>query len=223
MEYSRRELIAGGAMAGLLLLPGCSNLPGLSLTEAIKRLLTLSSQNAFSELLQPHGFLESQVASLQVPEFLGGNTTNAMASILLRSKPMQNRLLKVVNRAAEKGADLAAPIVADTIRNMSIADAAAIISGGPTAATDLLQGQLGNTLVNRMIPGIGQGLELFDNDIINQVVRELANVDIARIRGDVSDKTSHAIFRAIGAQETIIRANPERTNDPILIAVFGLS
>ena len=158
MEYHRRDFLSIGAAAGLLVLPGCSTLPGLSLTEAIKRLLTLSSQNAFAELLQPNGFFDNQIARISVPDRLGGSRVTSIATALLRSKPIQNRLLRQVNRAAEKGAEIAAPLIADTIRNMSIADAAAIISGGPRAATSLLQNELGATLANRMLPGIGQGL-----------------------------------------------------------------
>ena len=126
-------------------------------------------------------------------------------------------------RAAEKGAEIAAPLIADTIRNMSIADAAAIINGGPRAATSLLQNELGATLANRMLPGIGQGLELFDNEIINLVLSQVTNIDFAGIRGDVTNKASDAIYKAIGAQEEAIRANPQATNDPLLIAIFGLS
>ena len=127
-----------------------------------------------------------------------------------------------VNRAAEAGAELAAPIVAETIRNMSIADAAAIINGGPRAATSLLQGQLGNTLVDRMLPGVGNGLRLFDNEIINLVLSQATNVDFSSISRDVTNKVSDAIYRSIGAQEESIRANPRATNDPLLIAVLGV-
>ena len=74
MIYHRRSVLGFGAAAGLLALPGCSSLPGLSLTEAIKRLLTLSSQNAFAELLQPNGFFDSQVARISVPVILFSNT-----------------------------------------------------------------------------------------------------------------------------------------------------
>ncbi|WP_417621889.1 DUF4197 domain-containing protein [Parasphingorhabdus sp.] len=221
MIYHRRTVLGLGAAAGLLALPGCSSLPGLSLTEAIKRLLTLSSQNAFAELLQPNGFFDSQVARIAVPDSLGGSRVTSVATALLRSKPIQDRLLKQVNRAAESGAELAAPIVAETIRNMSIADAAAIINGGPRAATSLLQGQLGNTLVDRMLPGIGSGLKLFDNEIINLVLSQATHVDFASISRDVTDKVSDAIYRSIGAQEESIRANPRATNDPLLIAVLG--
>ena len=223
MEYLRREVLAFGSATGLLVLPGCSSLPGLSLTEAIKRLLTLSSQNAFAELLQPNGFFDSQIARIAVPDRLGGSRITSIATALLRSKPIQDRLLRQVNRAAEKGAEIAAPLIADTIRNMSIADAAAIINGGPRAATGLLQNELGTTLANRMLPGIGNGLKLFDNEIINLVLSQVTDIDFASIRGDVTNKVSDAIYRSIGAQEEAIRANPQATNDPLLIAVFGLT
>ncbi len=223
MSYRRRDFLSIGAAASLLALPGCSTLPGLSLTEAIKRLLTLSSQNAFAELLQPNGFFNNQIARISVPDQLGGSRVTSIATALLRSRPIQDRLLKQVNRAAEKGAEIAAPLIADTIRNMSIADAAAIINGGPRAATSLLQGELGATLANRMLPGVGQGLKLFDNEIINLVLSQVTNVDFASIRGDVTNKVSDAIYQSIGAQEEAIRANPQATNDPLLIAIFGLT
>lgn len=223
MDYHRRDFLSFGAAAGLLVLPGCSNLPGLSLTEAIKRLLTLSSQNAFAELLQPNGFFDNQVARISVPDRLGGSRVTSIATALLRSRPIQDRLLKQVNRAAEKGAEVAAPLIAETIRNMSIADAAAIVNGGPRAATSLLQNELGATLANRMLPGIGQGLKLFDNQIINLVLSQVTDIDFASVRGDVTNKVSNAIYKSIGAQEEAIRANPQATNDPLLIAIFGLS
>ena len=221
MIYHRRAVLGLGAAAGLLALPGCSSLPGLSLTEAVQRLLALSSQNAFAELLQPNGFFDSQLARIAVPDSLGGSRVTGVAAALLRSKPVQDRLLRQVNRAAEKGAELAAPIVAETIRNMTISDAAAILNGSPRAATALLQRQLGNTLVGRMLPGIGSGLRLFDNEIINLVLSQATNVDFAGISRDVSREVGDAIYRSIGAQEESIRANPRATNDPLLIAVLG--
>ena len=221
MIYHRRAVLGLGAAAGLLALPGCSTLPGLSLTEAIRRLLTVSSQNAFAELLEPNGFFDNQIARITVPDSLGGSRVTNIATVLLRSPVVQDRLLRQVNRAAEKGAELAAPVVAETIRNMSIRDAAAILNGGPRAATALLQGQLGNTLVERMLPGVGSGLRLFDNEIINLVLSQATNVDFGSISRDVTTKVNDAIYRAIGAQEESIRANPRATNDPLLIAVLG--
>lgn len=221
MIYHRRAVLGLGAAAGLLALPGCSTLPGLSLTEAVRHLLTVSSQNAFAQLLQPNGFFDSEVARIAVPDSLGGSRVTGIATALLRSRPVQDRLLRQVNRAAEKGAELAAPVVAEAIRNMSISDAVAIINGGPRTATALLRGQLGNTLVERMLPGIGSGLRLFDNEIINLVLSQATNIDFTTISRDVTSKVNDAIYRSIGAQEEAIRANPRATNDPVLIAVLG--
>lgn len=207
----------------MLALPGCSSLPGLSLTEAVRRLLTVSSQNAFAELMEPNGFFDSQIARISVPDRLGGVRATSIATAVLGAKPIQARLLKQVNRAAETGAELAAPIIADTIRGMSIADAAAIINGGDRAATNLLQSQLGPSLATHMLPGISKGLNLFDNEIINLVLSQVSGIDFADISNDVTNKASDAIYRSIGAQEAKIRANPAATNDPVLIGVFGLT
>jgi Protein of unknown function (DUF4197) len=222
-NINRRNFLAAGGAAAMLALPGCSSLPALSLTEAVKRLLTLSSQNAFAELMQPNGFFDSQVARISVPDRLGGTRVTNIATAMLRSRPIQKRLLTQVNRAAEKGAELAAPVIADTIRGMSIADAAAIIRGGDRAATDLLQSQLGTSLATQILPGVSQGLNLFDNEIINLVLGQVSDINFADISQDVTAKVSDAIYRSIGAQEAKIRANPQATNDPVLIAAFGLS
>lgn len=207
----------------ILGLPGCSSLPPLSLTEAVRRLLMISSQNALAELMQPNGFFDSQVARISVPDRLGGARATNIATAVLGAKPIQKRLLKQVNRAAETGAQLAAPIIADTIKNMSIADAAAIIKGGDRAATTLLQNELGPSLATHILPGVSKGLNLFDNEIINLALSQVSDVNFADISEDVTNKVSDSIYRSIAAQEAKIRANPAATNDPMLIAVFGLT
>jgi hypothetical protein len=114
-------------------------------------------------------------------------------------------------------------MVADAITSVSIADAAAIISGGPTAATDLLQSAMGDALLTSMIPGIDGGLKLFDNAVVTEALRAATGIDLAGLTRDVSGKASRAIYRAIGSEERAIRANPQATNDTLLIAVFGVA
>ncbi|HEX4848021.1 MAG TPA: DUF4197 domain-containing protein, partial [Novosphingobium sp.] len=63
----RRAVLAGAAASAVLTLPGCSSVGGFSMVEAIKRLLTLSSQNAFAKLTAPGGFWDSSVARFEVP------------------------------------------------------------------------------------------------------------------------------------------------------------
>lgn len=221
MIVDRRTLIAAVA---LLALPGCATIGdlGLGVEPAIRRLLTLSSQRAFERLLTDNGFFEDEVARVDLPDELGGSAGGRIAGALLRSPTVQRRLLRAVNAAAAEGAERAAPLVYDTIRDMTISDALAIARGGPSAATDYLERELGARLFDALLPGVSGALRLAEDDVVGTVLREASGIDIAGLSRDVARKASAGIYRAIGREEAAIRADPRATNDPSLIAVFGL-
>ncbi|MDZ3833558.1 MAG: DUF4197 domain-containing protein [Sphingopyxis sp.] len=218
----RRTLLSVLATAPLLALPGCASVPGFSLTDAVRELLTLSSQRAFAMLLQPGGFYDSEVARIDLPPQLGGPGATSVISRLLMSNLFKDRLIRQVNSAAEKGAERAAPLVADAIRSISIADAAAIIRGGPTAATDLLERAMGDSLVGAMFPGIEQGLRLADHAIVTEALRIATGINFQGLARDISNRARDAVYHAIGAEEAAIRANPRATGNPLLIGAFAL-
>lgn len=221
-HIDRRNLLLAGIAGTALMLPGCASMPGFSLTEAIRRLLSLSSQNAFAMLLQPGGFYDSNVARIALPERFGGGRSTNILSIILQSATFRDRLQRQLNRAAEKGAERAAPLVADAVRNVSIEDAALIVRGDPQAASRFLRGKMGVALVDAMLPGISEGLRLFDDQVIGKAVQSVSGFDIATLASDINRRADEAIWSAIGQEEANIRANPQATNDPVLIGVFGL-
>jgi Protein of unknown function (DUF4197) len=221
VTIDRRHILLSGAALATLALPGCQSLPAFSLTEAIRRLLTLASQNAFALLLQPGGFYDSSVARITLPERFGGNSGTILSAVL-QSRQFRDRLQRQLNRAAEKGAERAAPLVADAVRNVSIEDAAALVRGGPQAATSFLRGKMGTALLDSMLPGISEGLRLFDDQVIGQAVRSVTGFDIAALASDITRKADDSIWAAIGLEESNIRADPQKTNDPVLIGAFGL-
>jgi hypothetical protein len=222
MIFDRRQLLLAGAVGATLTLPGCQTMPGYSLTEAIRRLLTLASQNAFALLLQPGGFYDSSVARIALPDRFGGNAGTNIVSLVLQSKSFRDRLQRQLNRAAEKGAERAAPMVADAVRTVSIEAANEIVRGGPQAATQFLRGKMGIALIDAMLPGVADGLRLFDDQVINKAVQSVTGFDMAALGSDITRKADDAIWAAIGLEEGNIRANPQATNDPLLIGVFGL-
>jgi Protein of unknown function (DUF4197) len=222
MITTRRHILLSGAALATLTLPGCQSLPAFSLTEAIRRLLTLASQNAFALLLQPGGFYDSSVARIALPDRFGGDRGAGILSVVLQSRQFRDRLQRQLNRAAEKGAERAAPLVADAVRNVSIEDAAALVRGGPQAATYFLRGKMGPALLDSMLPGISEGLRLFDDQVISQAVRSVTGFDIATLAQDLTRRADDSIWAAIGLEESTIRADPQKTNDPVLIGVFGL-
>jgi hypothetical protein len=220
--FDRRQLLLAGVAGSLVMLPGCSSLGGFSMTEAIRRILSLSSQKAFAMLLQPGGFYDSSVARLALPDRFGGLGGSGILSTILQSQSFRERLQRQLNRSAEKGAERAAPLVADAIKSIGIESAAAIVRGGPQAATTFLQGKMGTALLDAMLPGIGDGLRLFDDQVIGQALKSVTGFDFSALANDITAKANSSIWAAIGAEEAKIRDDPQSTNDPILIAVFGL-
>jgi hypothetical protein len=222
-NIDRRQILLAGVASATLALPGCASLPGFSLTEAIRRLLTLASQNAFALLLQPGGFYDSSVARIALPDKFGGSAGTNIVSLVLQSRQFRDRLQRQLNRAAEKGAERAAPLVADAVRTVSIEGAAELVRGGPQAATQFLRGKMGLALLDSMLPGISDGLRLFDDQVINKAVQSVTGFDMGALASDITSKADNAIWAAIGLEESNIRANPQATNDPLLIGVFGLA
>ena len=218
-SLTRRRLLAAACSLPLLALPGCATLGGFGFEDAIRRILTLSSQRAFARLLQDNGFFEDELARIPLPPQISG--AGAIASALLRQPVVQNQLLQVMNRAAANAAEAAAPIVYDSIRSMSIADAVSLVRGGPTAATGFLQRAMGDAIVDAMFPGVGRALRLFDNGVVNQVVAAATGIDFGGLQRHVTRAASDGIYRAIGREEAAIRANPRETGDPVIIGVFG--
>ena len=217
----RRAIVSAGIALPLLLLPGCTQ-SGLSLTEAVRRLLSLSSQRAMAQLMAPGGFYDSQIARIAPParfDAPGGRVLTA----ILTSAIVRDRLTRQINRAAERGAERAAPILADAIRNMPVSDAVGILRGGGSAATNLLRASMGNALVGAVLPGIDEGLRLFDNEIVTIALQAWTGIDFSGLRDDVTRKTADAIYGAIAREEVAIRANPRETNDALLIGALTLA
>ncbi|HYE28460.1 MAG TPA: DUF4197 domain-containing protein [Allosphingosinicella sp.] len=221
---TRRGLVAAGLALPLLALPGCATRLGdlFNLEDAIRRLLTLSSQRAFARLLADEGFFRDDLARIELPPQLGGSGVTAALAIALGTRAVQERLLRIVNEAAEEGAERAAPVVYDSIRDMAITDAFRIVRGGPTAATDHLQRSMGERIFDAIFPGVGQALRLAENGVIQRVLTVATGINFPGLHADVARKTSAAIYRAIGREEAAIRADPAATGDPVLAGVFAL-
>ena len=223
-SLTRRRLVAAALAVPFFALPGCATRLGdlVNLEGAIRRLLTLSSQRAFARLLTDEGFFRDDIARIEPPPQLGGNAVTAALAVALGTRAVQDRLLRLVNEAAEEGAQAAAPVVYDSIRDMSISDAVRIVRGGPTAATDYLAGQVGDRIFDAVFPGVGNALRVAQGGIVQRVLRTATGIDFAGLQADVARKASAGIYRAIGRDEASIRANPQSADDPVIAGVFGV-
>ncbi len=218
---NRRRFAALTAAAALVPLAGCAVNPRYSLAEAIRRLLTLSAQRAFDTLLAPGGFYDSGTARIVLPPELGGPGASSALAAALRFGPVKDRLAFAANRAAARGAERAAPVLADAVLSFSIEDAAAIVGGGSAAATEALERALGRSLVGVMFPVVDDTLRLAETDAVAQALRLVTGFDVASLARTVADQSHAILYRTIAAQEAAVRADPAATRDPLLIAAFG--
>ena len=218
---SRRRFLGLAALgAGALALPGCASYGGFSYTEAIRRLLTVASQDAFEQLLAPGGFYDTQLAELTANDLMG-NRSGAVARIL-GSGIVRDRLMREFNQVAAEGAYRAAPVVADTIRLIGFQNAMELVTGGPTAATGFLRQNMGQQLIEVMLPEIGDALTVLNDPVLGPALSELAGVNLQGVANSLTRNTEEVIWNAIGEAEARIRQDPYGTDDPLLIGAFGV-
>lgn len=220
---SRRSLLTGAAGAGaLLLLPGCATMGGgFSLEEAVRRLLLLASENAFARLTAPGGFWDEQVARIGLGSMLG--TRGDVLSRLLTSALVKDRLEERFATFAIDASFRAAPVVTDAIRVVGVRNAIDLVRGGPTAASGFLRQEVGTALLDAVIPELGQAIRVSRDPVLGEALSALTGVNVAGVADRLGREVDNAVWGEIGREEAAIRANPQSTRDPAIIAVFGAS
>ena len=217
----RRAFIGGALASSALLVSGCASTGGFSLTEAIRRLLYLSSERAFARLVAPGGYWDAQVAQVGLGTIMG--TRGDILSSILTSTLFKDRLEDAFADLAVRGAERAAPLVADAVRIVGIQAAETLMRGGPTAATALLRGEMGGTLVEAMVPELGQAIRVARDPVIGDAIARLSGIDVGSVASRFSSTVNDAIWNEMGIEEAAIRRDPAATRDPLLIGVFGLA
>jgi hypothetical protein len=145
-----------------------------------------------------------------------------------------------INAAAESASKKVAPIFSDAITSMTFSDAANILRGSNTAATEYLERTTTNPLKNAFRPEMNAALNepiiagisaqrAWDtlttnyNTIANSVVGRLANLQTVDtdISEFVMDKALTAVFTQMADVEKDIRINPVQFLTDIATRVFN--
>lgn len=221
MLVARRTMLGGMTSLAVLSVAGCASYPAFSLEEAVRRLLFLSTDRAFARLLAPGGFWDDQVTRLALPEAIG-NRGGVLARILT-GPIVKDRLQRAFNDMAYDAAERAAPAVTDAVRTIGIRNALALLRGSdPMGATAFLHQEMGTSLVEIMVPEFGDAIRVSRDPLVGEVLATLTGVNVSGIASSLAYEADNAIFRAIGREEAAIRADPRSTNDPVLMAAFGI-
>ena len=216
----RRAFLGNVSLGGAALaLAGCQSFPALSLTDAVQRLLYLSSERAFERMLQQNGFWDQQVAQLGLDSVLGAR--GGVLNSILTSALFKDRLYDAFGEVAYRGAARAAPIVTDAVRVIGVRNAIDLVKGGPRAATSYLRGQMGMRLIDAMVPELGEAMRVANDPLVGQALSALVGVDVRQVANRVATNIDNTIWGEIGNEEAEIRRDPGATRDPVLIGVFG--
>ena len=131
-------------------------------------------------MLDGGGFWDQQVAQIGFGELLG--TRGDVLSRILTSALFKDRLETAFGDIAYEGAERAAPLVTDAVRTIGIQNAIDLVRGGPTAATTFLRGSMGRTLVEAMVPELGEAMRVAQDPLVGELLQGLTGVDLARNR-----------------------------------------
>jgi len=223
VNASRRALLGVAILVPAAALAGCAtSLGSFSPEEGVRRLLTLSTERAFARLLRPGGFYDDALVRIAPPAQAGaaGGNGGVLAAIL-NTRAVRDRVAIALNDVAVDAADRAAPVVIDSIRSLTLTDALTLVRGGPTAATDLLQQRAGRRVLDALVPGVTAGLDSDLAEIASAAVAARTGTDYRVLGQFVADQAAAGIFRAIGREEQVIRADPLATRDPAIIALLA--
>ena len=206
---------------------------GIGLTQdqivaGLKQALDKGSEHAVNTLGREGGFLGNMQVRIPLPEKL-----RAVESTLrtLGQDQLVNEFETAMNRAAEKAVPEAIGVLASSIRQMTIADAAQILRGPDTAATDYFRRSSETNLYTRFLPIVQQATaavgvtaaykRMMDRVSFGGVGEAILGREAVDLDAYVTHKALDALFVRIAEQEKLIRQNPAARTTELLQKVFG--
>ena len=198
------------------------NLSTDDVAAGLKEALSVGAEKAGKNLSAVDGYFANAAIKILMPE------EAKKAEQKLRAIGLGNQVddaILSMNRAAEDAAKSAAPIFINAIKQMSIQDAAGILSGGDFAATDYLKGKTTSALTASFRPVIEKSLEKVDatkywTTVFTAYNKFSANKINPDLPAYVTEKALTGIFYQVAQEEQQIRKNPLARTSEILKKVF---
>jgi hypothetical protein len=225
--------VAGGGGGAAAFTPSTEQM-----VSALKEALKKGAEGAGAELSVSGAFYNNLARKIPLPPEAKPIIDNI--SKIPGGQQQINDLVLRINTAAESASKKVAPIFSNAITSMTFSDAANILKGSNTAATEYLQRTTTNPLKNAFRPELNNALNepiiagisaqrAWDtlvgnyNTVANSTVGRLANMQ--RVNADINefvlDKALTAVFAQMGDVEKNVRANPVQFLTDIATKVFN--
>ncbi len=213
-------LIAAPAWAA-----GLQDVSNRDAVSGLKDALTQGAAAAVSQLGVENGFLGNAKVRIPLPDPLRRIEGGAR---LLGLQSQIDELKTSMNRAAEQAVPEAKPLFVRAIRNMTVLDAKAILTGGDTSATDYFRKFTSTDLTLRFLPIVTKvtrrvGLiEKYDQLVERAAQLGLVDPKQARIEDYVTRKALDGLFLTLADEEKKIRQDPAGAATAVARKVFDL-
>lgn len=204
----------------------------------LKEALANGATRAVNQLGRTDGFWASSQYRIGLPASLARYETTARQ---FGQGERVDAFQLSLNRAAEAAVPVAAELLGESIRNMSLADAQALLAGGDDAATQYFRRSSGSALRARFLPLVSQQT---DQVGVTKRYKELTSASNGRaaglaalanqlgvgsgidanaldLDGYVTDRALEALFTAMAEQEKQIRHDPAARSSELLRKVFA--
>lgn len=204
----------------------------------LKQALIVGTDSSVAQLSGLNGYLKDEAVKILLPPEADAITKNL--SKLPGGQDLVDKVITNINQAASDAAKEAAPILVNSIKQMTIQDAAGILTGGDHAATEYLKRTNYDALVNLYQPKIETSLnkklvgnlsaqQSWDeltgqwNKVAGSFVGQLA--DLEKVETDLSAyltaRAMDGLFLKIGETEKNIRQDPAARVTDLLKRVFS--
>lgn len=173
-----------------------------SATSGVKEALSLGAQQAVSLLGKEGGFLNNSAVKIPLPASMKPVAT---AAEKLGGKSYVDDVVKTMNTAATKAVPKTASILSDTISNMSVEDANAIVKGSNTAATDYFKTKSGTKLLSAIMPMIKESIS--ENQVMSSYQSLKGFAGSSSVAAGVSNNAlvgqASSIAKGLGMEDSI--------------------
>jgi hypothetical protein len=223
----RRQILLAVPLSVLPFTGQAQGLSGLSEREAGKGVRGALEQGALAavQLLgRPDGFLANPQVRIPLPEAMQ-QFAGLLSAIGFRQQ--LEELEVSMNRAAEAAVPMAKNLLVQAVRNMSVADAKRILTGGETSATDFFADKTRVPLTGTFLPVVHQATaKVGVVEKYERVSKKAQGLGLYRPQDPTVDhyvtrKALDGLFLMIGEEEKKIRRDPVGSGSALLQKVFG--
>jgi hypothetical protein len=190
----------------------------------LREALSRGASAAIGKLGAADGFLGNPEVKIPLP----GKLAQADKTLrMLGLGPRVDELVTTMNRAAEAAVPEARPLFLDAVKQMSLADAKSILTGGDDAGTQYFRKATSDKLAAKLLPMIKASTDRLQvagkyNAVAGQASKfGLVDERDAKIENYVTAKALDGLFLMMAKEERAIRKDPFGQASSLLQKVFG--